>query len=774
MWTIGLLLGTLASHATPDADTPLDSAPLEAKRVDIARTGAVESHAIRQGESFFNFDPHARSRGLVVGTADVVLACAGAGPLRDAALACPLDHQLALRGLPGLLMACSAVGDGDRLPTTATPVPHAATIHAAADARAASAARIVSDCSFNVAASRSGPQLQVAVPDASGAVEIRVGWREQAFRPMPGTPPPKITWLPPVYQPTVPHNPEDIARTVDLGAMRPNLGWWRFDLAVEVLDEAGAATRVVMPVDVEVAGLPDKVELGPSLEVSVGAGAGNLQLADLPIPPQPARSVGLTRGRPGSDRTPRAGGSADPLAIERVLAACEVDPSGLTAGTCRRLQSPTGIGHDWPAHGAGPILGAAARDDLIALPRRLGERALTQQSSLAAEQRSWLTVDTATVLAALGGMLEAMVSGADPVASLASWARQRPPVLPTGEPMGFIQDTHHTAAPLASTLYMASLVAASAPDPTPGQPQVGTSALALASNLAWTDNLPGGLRAPWSGIQHPKIGAADLGWLADVAQALDDIRQSVAPSWESHRRDPQASLPMLAALYDETMGALLTATALVPDQSGANLESRSRRRADLDRLVGHLPDLLVRAARGDLAGTADAALTLADDPALRPDLPRLGTEEMARIGALARLADPDTHSPARSSSGSSFVGVLGLGVGATISGGQAGTAAWPTAALAWQKRIHSGPRLIELRLPMVDVGAPFAWDFATGEVPETIDWRRTFSPGVQLGWAPRASTLAWTAEVRASPAATDEETVGRLVFGVGVTRSVTP
>jgi len=773
MWPVVLLPLWAAAQ---DTDTPLDTAPLEARRVDMAHTGsAVDDGRPASEESFFRFDPHARSRGRVVGTADVVLACAGAGPLRDTALACPLDHQLALRGLPGLLSACTAVGEGDKLPTTATPVPHAATIHAAADARAASAARMVSDCSFQVAASRSGPQLQVAVPAASGAVEIRVGWREQAIRPIPGSPPPEVTWLPPVYQPTVPHKVEDIARTVDLGALRPDRGWWRFDLAVEVLDAAGAATRVIMPVDVNVVGMPGKVELGPSLEVSVGTGAGNLQLADLPIPPQPERSVGLTRGRPGSDRTPRAGGGDDSRAVETILEACLEAPTGLTAGTCRRMERPAAAGgYDWPAAGSGPILGAAARDDLIALPRRMGERVLAQQAALPVDQRSWLTVDSATVLAALGGMLEAMVSGADPTASLAAWARQRPPVLATGESMGFVQDATHAYAPLGSTLYMASLVAASAPDPAPGGPQVGVTALALASNLAWTDNLPGGLRAPWTGTHHPKIGAADLGWLADVAQALDDVRAGVAPEWEALRRSPQASIPALAALYDQTMGALLSASALVPDQSGADLEARSRRRADLDRLVGRLPDLLVRTARGDVAGTADAALTLADDPALRQGLPALTRADMARIGALAHLADPDAPSTIDNSTGSGFVGVLGLGVGATVTGGQSGTAAWPVAALAWQKRIRNGRHQWDLRLPMVDAGAPFAWELTTGEVPENIDWRRTFAPGAQLGWAPHGSTLSWTAEVRAMPMATEEDAVGRLVVGLGLSRALTP
>ena len=772
MWQVALF-GLLAM--AQDSDTPLDTTPLDVSRVDLTQAGTAEDggDALRAPKSFFTFDPHARSRGRVVSTADVMLACAGAGPLRDAALACPLDHQLALRGLPGLLLACSAIGDGDRMPTTATPVPHAATIHAAARARAASAARMVSDCKYQVAASRSGPQLQIAVPAASGAVEIRVGWREQAVRPVKGAPPPPVTWLRPVYQPAVPHKREDVARTVDLGALRSDRGWWRFDLAVEVVDSAGVATRVIMPIDVDVAGMPGPVELGPSLEVSVGTGAGNLHLNDLPIPPRAEQSAGLTRGRPGSDRTPRAGAGGRSEDIDSILSACMAAPSGLTAGTCLRMQSPSG-GYDWPPTGLGPILSAAARDDLIALPRRMGERVLAQQTALQPEQRSWLTVDSATVLAALGGMLEAMVSGADPTASLAAWARQSPPVLTTGAPMGFVQDSVYSYAPLASTLYMASLVAASAPEPAPGSSQVGVSTLALASNLTWTDNLPGGLRAPWSGTHYPRIGAADLGWMAAVSQSLEDARAQVASDWEDLRRSPQASAPALAVLYEETMGAMLTASSLIPDQAGADLETRSRQRADLDRLVAHLPDLLVRSIRGDMAGTADAALTLADDPALRDGMPSLTSADMTHIGALTSLADPDGMPTPKPRTEAGFVGVLGLGLGATLQGGELGSAAWPVAALAWQKRIRNGRSVWDLRLPMADLGAPFSWDFTTGEVPTEIDWRRTFAPGVQVGYAPHGGTLSWTADLRAVPTATDQDSRGALVIGVGLTRAVDP
>ena len=767
------LLGVSPVARAADSEAPLDTQPLDATPIDVtARQGTAGEPTAPSTESFFAFDPYARGRGLVVSTSDMVLACAGAGPLRDAALVCPLDHQVALRGLPGLLEACSAIGRGSTVPTTATPVPHAATITAAADARAASAARLMQDCGFQLAASREGGELQVAVPAASGVVEVRVGWRLQPERRMPGDPAPPIHWLPPVYQPAVPPRPEDVSRTVDLGAIRPQRGWWRFDLAVELLDEAGAATRVVMPVDIAETGVAGPVELGPSLEVSVGTGSANLSLADLPIPPEPPRDATSSRGRPGSDRTPAAGAGSDPAAVDRVLDACAADPSGLAATSCRRMQDPSGR-PAWPPEGSGPIVGAAARDDLVGLLRRLGEQALRDLAGRPVAERSWMSEDTALVVAALGGMLETMVEGADPVAALATWSRQRPPTLPTGERFGFFVDDTHRAAPLASTLYIASLVAASTPEPIPGPSQAGMSILTLASNLSWAENLPGGLRAPWSGTMHPKMGAADLGWLALVAESVDDTRAAIAPTWDALRRGGPEVVSALAGLYGQTASALLSASAGIPDQAGDAREVRAARRALLDRLVGRVPAIYARVARGDMAGAADATLALVDDPGLRGALPALSRADFDTIGSLATLSTPASAAPAPTARGTGLVGVVGVGLGPELAGGTAGFVAVPTAAVAWQRQVFAGRSTRAVRVPLLDVGAPWAWRLG-GEVPMAIDWRAVFSPGVQLAWAPSPRTMALSVGVRASPwiSPDDGSAAAAVRVELGATRAV--
>ena len=770
---ISLAAAVALTASAQDPAAPLDTQPLETVPVDasagVQAGGVTRSRPI---DSFFSFDPYARGRGLVVSPADVVLACAGAGPLRDAALSCPLDHQVALRGLPGLLQACAAIGRGGTVPTTATPVPHAATIKAAADARAASSARLMQDCAFHLEASREGAELQVAVPATSGVVEVRVGWRPQAVRPMPGDPPPAVIWLPAVYQPAVPHRPEDVARTVDLGAIRPERGWWRFDLAVEVLDEAGAATRVVMPVDIAETGVAGPVELGPSLEVAVGTGSGNLSLADLPIPPVPPGDAGSSQGRPGTDRTPPAGAGTDPLAIDQVLDACTHAPEGLTAASCRRLQ--TGDGRlAWPPEGSGPIVGAAARDDLVGLLRRLGERILQQQARSPVAERAWMTEDAAMVVAALGGMLETMVHGSDPVSAMASWARQRPPTLPTGERFGFFVDDQHRAAPVSSTLYLASLVAASTPEPVEGPPQTGVSILTLASNLAWSDNLPGGIRAPWSGTLHPKMGAADLGWLSAVAEVLDDTRASLAPSWEALRRGGPEVVPALGALYGQATTAILSAAALVPDQAGDAREVRAARRALLDRLLGRLPDIYARVARADLPGTADAALALVDDPDLREALPPITRADFGHIGALATLAAPHTGARSVRAHTTGLVGVVGVGTGLAVTPDGAGVLLAPTAAVAWQRQVLSGRTIWGWRLPVVDLGAPWTWT-PGAEAPMAVDWRAVFSPGVHLTWAPSPRSMSLQAGARISPFTTSDGASGGSVvrFELGAARAV--
>ncbi len=768
--TLALWMVFFGGARAQSPEAPLDTQPLEASRVDVLASEAAPAAPARpKGASFFSFDPHARGRGVVVTPTDMVLACAGAGALRDAALVCPLDHQVALRGLPGLLESCAAIGRGGTMPTTGIPVPHASTIRAAADARAAKTARLMPDCAYTLSAVRDGPQLQVAVPAVSGVVEVRVGWRKQVRRPVPEAAQPPVVWLQPVYQSTIPTSPEMVSVTIDLGAIRPRRGIWSVELAVEVLDAAGAATRVVVPVDVAVAGPRGPVELGPSLEVAVGTGSGDHRLADLPIPPQPSARATATRGLPGIDRTPPAGGGADVDALGRVLKACLRAPNGLTATTCRRLTG-SGTRPQWPPQGAGPIVAAAARDDLIGLLRRMGEGILQEQALLPADRRLWVAEDAGLVVAALGGTLETMVQGADPITAMGAWAQQRPPTLPTGERFGFFLSDSHRAAPVASALYMTSLLAASTADPVEGPSQAGVGLLTLAANLSWTDNLPGGVRAPWSGMVHPKLGVADLGWLTTVARTADAARADLAQRWNAVRRSGSEAAATLGALHRQLMAALLTAATGIPDQVGEAREVRAERAALLHRLLGQLPSIYVRLVGNDLAAASDSALGLMDDPGLRAALPPIRRADLATIGALAALSQERADGSPDGDGAAGIVGVVGLGAGSKLADGGASGVFAPTAALAWQHPILRGRGTWVGRLVMVDAAAPFAWSADSG--PD-VDWLAVCSPGLQAAWAPTQRSLAITLGARVVPVApSDDGTSMGLRLGVGVSRAI--
>ncbi|HCH63788.1 MAG: hypothetical protein CL927_18340 [Deltaproteobacteria bacterium] len=756
-------------HAqTPEA--PLDQQPLETSQVNLLSpaTASTES-VVPAGRSFFAFDPYARGREVVVTPADMVLACAGAGALRDAALACPLDHQVALRGVPGLLASCAAIGRGGLIPTQAVAVPHAVTIRAAADARAASMARLMADCAYTLSATRQGQQLQVAVPEVSGVVEVRVGWRPQVRRPSPGAPAPAVRWLQPVYQSTIPSARGTVSRTVDLGEIGRPRGSWSVELAVEVLDAAGAATRVVLPVDIPVDAPAGPVELGPSLEVAVGTGSGDYRLADLPIPPESSLDAVARRGSPGTDRTPQAGSGTDPEAIARVLQTCRREPNGLAAQTCRRLTGADGR-LAWPPPGAGPIVAAGARDDVIGLVRRIGERLLHEQARRPVAEREWLVEDAGLVMAALGGMLEIVVRGADPIAAMASWAKQRPPTLPTGEPFGFYLSDTHRAAPMASALYVSSLLAASTSEPVVGPSQAGVGLLTLAANLSWNDNLPGGIRAAWSGMVHPKVGEADLRWLTMVAERADEARSSIALRWNNLRLGGVESIDSLAPLYRRAMKALLAAASGIPDQVGEASELRAERTALLQRLADQLPSVHVRLAHNDLAGAVDAALSLTDDPGLRSILPPLSAADLGVVGALTSLADPDGNAPRTGEQTSGLVGLFGLSAGAALGAGADGFVA-PTAAVGWQRRGHLGAGSVAAQVVMLDLAAPFT--FMTSSTLPSAFWPAVCSPGVHGVWSPTPGGLGLSVGARMMPLAAPNGGIDMGVrLGLGVSRSV--
>jgi hypothetical protein len=325
---------------------------------------------------------------------------------------------------------------------------------------------------------------------------------------------------------------------------------------------------------------------------------------------------------------------------------------------------------------------------------------------------------------------------------------------------------------MASTLYVASLVAASTPELVEGPGQAGVSVLTLASNLAWSENLPGGLRAPWSGTLHPRVGEADLGWLAAVAEAIDATRSAVAPVWDGLRRGGPEVVGSIAALYTRTSTAILHAAAGIPDQAGDSRERRASRRADLERLLGRLPTVFVRVVRGDPGGTADAALAITDDPALRGALPPPSPDSLAVIGSLATLVLSGAEASRSGAARAALVGVVGVGLGPERTGDGVAFVALPTAALAWQRELYIGRAAYAVRIPLLDVGAPWAWH-PGAEAPMQVDWRSVFSPGVQGAWSPSPQALAVTAGLRARPWTTaDGEGAAALRLELGLSRAV--
>ena len=764
---LALLLPVVARAQSPEA--PLDQQPLQPTTVDLLAPADPPEASSSSGRSFFSFEPHARGRGVVVTPSDIVLACAGAGALRDAALACPIDHQVALRGVPGLLEACAAIGRGGTIPTGVISVPHAATIRAAADARAASLSRLMPDCAYQLAASRQGQQLQVAVPESSGVVEVRVGWRRQVSRPVPGAPAPEVRWLSPVYQASIPEQRGMVSRTVDLGEIGRPRRSWSVELAVEVLDAAGAATRVVVPIDLPVDAPAGPVELGPSLEVAVGTGSGDRRLADFPIPQDASLDAAARVGTAGVDRTPAAGRGTDPDALARVIKSCRRAPNGLAAQTCRRLTTAEGW-VAWPPAGSGPIVAAGARNDIIGLVRGIGERLLREQARLPAADRSWMVEDAGLVTAALGGMLEAMVQGADPIAAMATWAKQRPPTLPSGERFGFFLTESHRAAPVASALYLSSLLAASTSAPVEGPSQAGVGLLTLAANFSWPDNLPGGVRAAWSGMVHPKVGASDLVWLAAVAESADRARSAIAMRWNELRLGGAEAVDSLAPLYQQAMKALVMSASRVPDQAGQAVEVRAERTALLQRLIDQLPVVHVRLAHNDLPGAVDAALSLVDEPGLRAALPPLAPDDLAVMGSLSSLSAPRSASPPALERDAGLVGVFGLESGGMLGNGAEVFLA-PVAAVGWQRILHPGSSTMAAQLLMFDLVAPFT--FVPGRNAQAAFWPAICAPGAQAVWSPSPGAVGLSVGARLLPIAASDGSVDLGIrLGVGLSRAV--
>ena len=484
-------------------------------------------------EDYFAVDPRRESRPSVVGHSEVLAACAGVRALRDAALECPLDHQTALRGLPALAEVCAQTDGGRSPPGEAFPVPHPVTLTAAARAAAAVATRLGTSCGYRLKAVMVGNELQVQAPIGSGAVELRIGWHPSEFD--------TVRWLRPLHG-ELPA--EDIVtRTIPLGEVPERDGRRSFDLSVEVLDQDGAATRVRMPI--EIVG-PDTVpSLGPILEVAVGTAEGVTPLADLSLPESTDELLQSAVPRPilpdplDLVGRPSAGAGQSRAGLRAAASSCgnpQLPTRSLAPRLCAWFTTPQGEARK-PSVVEGPVLAAAARDDLVSFARNLGEVMLYTELSRTTANESWLRLDGAAALAAVGGMVEAMLRGTPPRAAAAGWSRQRPPALPDGRRMGFYAADGVVAAPVSALLYLSSLLLASGPEDQvelagltmaalPTAPAVrpdaplGATAIAIAANLSREENLPAGVSVAWTGALRPMAGAAELGWLRSMASRI--------------------------------------------------------------------------------------------------------------------------------------------------------------------------------------------------------------------------------------------------------------
>ncbi len=481
-------------------------------------------------EDHYAIDPETPPRATVVGHREVLAACAGVRALRDAAMACPLDHQLALRGLPALAEVCAETAGGMAPPGGAFPVPHPVTLSAAAEAAAALATRLGAACGYQLEAAKVGDELQIRAPADSGAVELRLGWHPSELD--------TVRWLQPLHGEAPAAGL--VTRTVPLGTIRPEGGVRAFDLSVEILDKDGAAPRVRLPVE-----LRPELEaplLGPILEVAVGTAQGVRPLTDLAMPPVDEAALARALPRPTLPDPldlvgrPAAGSGEDRAGLRAASRACrDTAARALAPRLCAWFTGPDASGRR-PERFEAPVLAAAARDDLVAFARNLGESILYTELSRPAAEVSWMRLDGAAALAAVGGMVEAVLGGTPPRSAVAGWARQRPPVLPDGRQMGLYSAEGVVATPVSALLYTASLIVASGPEDTvelstlaTGLPTVpgvradaptGAGAIAVAANLSRPENLPAGVSVPWTGAARPMAGAAELGWIRELAARL--------------------------------------------------------------------------------------------------------------------------------------------------------------------------------------------------------------------------------------------------------------
>lgn len=540
-------------------------------------------------EDHFAIDPRKLSRPTVVGHREVLAACAGVRALRDAAMACPLDHQTALRGLPALAAVCAETDGGLAPPGRDFPVPHPVTLSAAAQAAAALATRLGSACGYQLDAVMVGSELQILAPADSGAVELRLGWHPSEFD--------TARWLQPLHSESSPEGM--VTRTVPLGEV-PVIGGVRaFDLSVEVLDRDGAATRVRMPIEIR----PESENplLGPILAVAVGTAEGVSPLEDLSLPP--AEPAALARALPRPQLPdpldlvgrPAAGQGDDRLGLRKAHQLCaDAGARVLAPRLCAWFTGPDGSRS--PERFEAPVLAAAARDDLVAFARNLGESILYTELSRPAAEVSWMRLDGAVALAAVGGMVEAVLHGAPPRSAVAGWARQRPPRLPDGQRMGVYSAEGVVATPVSSLLYTASLLVASGPEDqvelspfTSSLPTVaavrpdapaGATPIALAANLSRPENLPAGVSVTWTGATRPRAGAAELGWVRDISARLvsraaaasaDNATASVIPGDErAAARAREAGRQLAEGITD---GVVLAAALPANDVAAPDAEA---------------------------------------------------------------------------------------------------------------------------------------------------------------------------------------------------------
>jgi hypothetical protein len=705
-------------------------------------------------------DPWAPPRDVVISGHELAAACAGVPALREAAMACTLDLQKAMRGLPALVAACGLTEDGAALPAAGFEVPHPLTVRAAAEAGVRAASRQAPTCQWGLRAQRVGEELLVTAPAASAAEELRLGWR---------TADGELNWMIPLDGNAAPE-PGIVSRRSLIDPLLLRRG--ELELVVDILDSDGGTTRLTVPAELpEAEPRGQDLLLGPPLEVAVGAEGQVFPIAAMGkagggeafvLPSGPVALDGPRAGPgPGVPAAPLSPAAAGALARWCRGGVDALRGAALSPAACTLLGAAEGRA-ETPSPALSPAVRKAAVDDLRRLPRNLGEELLRVELGLPAVERAWYRLDGALALAAAGAFFEAVLDGAPPQLALATWARSRAPRMPEpnggeGLTVGFAADETHQLAPLSSSLYLASLLAAVAAPAEAAQgaagaerlrlppPPPGALLLAAATTLSRQSNLPGGVLVPWAQGGRPVVGEADRPLLLALTERLRFLHQDQAQRLARSRAGEGAAASELVAAGEALMHELDGAAGLLALRTGEDETARRARRLRLAALLRPLQQASGGWAAGDLLEITAALGGLSHDPTLAEQLPGVQEELERALTVLVQTLQADGIAPPPQGQ---ITAALGLSAG--LRGAEFHVAPTLPIGFGWGFDLRGGGQLLGLA-QLVDPLAPLRW--APGGPAGPPAWRAAFAPGLGLLWRPTPAPLSLWPTVALSPGA---------------------